>query len=161
MGKTPFLDEEKTWSKIKHYCNYRERCHFEVKQKLFGMGLALKPVEMLICRLIEEDLLNEQRFAKVYAGGHFRQKKWGRLKIIHALRLKKVSEPVIRKALQEIETGDYTASLHKLAAVKWKSLKGQSYITRQAKTGAYLQQKGYEAAAVREALMAIRDTKEA
>ena len=160
MGKTPFLGEEKAWIKIKHFCNYRERCHFEVKQQLFGMGLAPKQVEMLICRLIEEGLLNEQRFAKMYAGGHFRQKKWGKLKIIQALRLKKVSEPVIKKALNEIETVDYAASLQKLAAAKWASLKGQPYITRQAKTFTYLQQKGYEAAVVREAILAVRDAKE-
>ncbi len=124
------------------------------------MGLPKKQVETLVCRLIEEDLLNEERFAKLFAGGHFRQKKWGKIKIIHALRLKRITEPVIKKALKEIESPDYGASLQRLAAAKWSSLKGQSPITRQAKTSAYLLQKGYEGPLIREVIAAIRTGKE-
>src|SRR4051812_22565633 len=101
MGKIPVLTE-KAWQKIKHYCNYSERCHFEVKEKLYGMGLHKKDVETLICRLIDEGLLNEERFARMFAGGHFRQKKWGKTKIIHALRQKKLGETLIKIALREI-----------------------------------------------------------
>jgi regulatory protein len=159
MGKTPYLTAEQAWAKIKYYCNYRERCHFEVKEKLFAMGLAKKDVESLICRLIEENLLNEERFARVFAGSHFRLKKWGRVKIAYALRQKRVSDPVIRLALKEIETPDYTASLQKLAAAKWESLKQEQYINRQAKTSAYLLRKGFEGPAVQQAISELRSRK--
>jgi len=143
MGKIPILTEQ-AWQKIKHYCNYSERCHFEVKEKLYAMGLPKKQVEVLICRLIDENLLNEERFARMFAGGHFRQKKWGRTKIIYALRQKKLGENLIKMALREIETADYTASLQKLAAAKWKTLDSETLVSKQARTRAYLLQKGYE-----------------
>src|ERR1700754_721678 len=113
------------YPKIKHYCGYSERCHYEVREKLFGMGLAKKDVEILLSRLIEEDYLNEERFARLFAGGHFRQKKWGKAKIVYALRQKRVSEQNIKRGLKEIVQEDYLASLQKLADTKWKSLKGE------------------------------------
>lgn len=132
------------YPKIKHYCGYSERCHYEVREKLFGMGLVKKDVEILLSRLIEENYLNEERYAILFAGGHFRQKKWGKTKIIYALKQKRVSEQNIKRALKEIPEEDYTNFLQKLAMVKWKSLKAEQRINREAKTSAYLLQKGYE-----------------
>lgn len=150
------LTPNQAYPKIKHYCGYRERCHFEVKERLFGMGLPKKEVEILLSRLIEEDFLNEERFAIQFAGGHFRQKKWGKAKIVYALRQKRVGENIIKRALKEIEEDNYTASLQKLAIAKWESLKGGNYITRQVKTNAYLLQKGYEAQLIQRIIAGIR-----
>ena len=132
------------YPKIKHYCGYSERCHYEVREKLFGMGLVKKDVEILLSRLIEGNYLNEERYAILFAGGHFRQKKWGKTKIIYALKQKRVSEQNIKRALKEIPEEDYTNFLQKLAMAKWKSLKAEQRINREAKTSAYLLQKGYE-----------------
>lgn len=147
---------EMAWPKIRHYCGYSERCHYEVREKLFGMGLVKPDVEQLLSRLIEEDYLNEERFAVLFAGGHFRQKKWGKTKIIHALRQKRVSEYNIRKAMKEIPDEDYQGTLQRLAATKWKSLRGEQHMVREAKTTAYLAQKGYENPAIRAAIAGIR-----
>lgn len=147
---------EQVYPKIKQYCRYRERCHFEVKQKLFAMGLALKDVEVLLCRLIEEDILNEERYAIQFAGGRFRLNKWGKVKIVYELRQKKVNENIIKRALKEIEEPDYEASLQKLALTKWESLKAEHYIARQAKTIAYLHQKGYEGGIIQQVITRIR-----
>jgi regulatory protein len=120
------------------------------------MKLAKKDVETLICRLIEENLLNEERFAIQFAGGHFRQKKWGKQKIIFALRQKRLGDAIIKKALKEIDGSDYMASLQKLALAKWKILEGEHYLTRQAKTSAFLLQKGYEGPAIQQVIAGIR-----
>lgn len=153
MGKNPFLTEDLAWHKIKHYCKYQERCHFEAKNKLFSLGLDRKTVEILVSRLIEEGILNEERFAKNFAGGHFRQKRWGKMKIADALRQKRISAPVIKIALKEIEDEGYTDMLNKLAVSKWNSLKGEQYLARQVKTRAYLLQKGYETGAIQSTLI--------
>jgi regulatory protein len=157
MGKTP-LTPEKIWTRIRHFCQYRERCHYEVREKLYAMGLFKNQVEPLISKLIEEDLLSEERFARSFARGHFRVKGWGRIKIIYFLRQKKISEPLIKIALREIESVDYDASLYKFAAFKWKMLTGEHLLTRQAKTRAYLLQKGYEEPAIRAALKKIQES---
>jgi regulatory protein len=137
---TPFVALEK----IKYYCKYQERCHSEVNEKLNSYGLTPLEVGNIIAQLIEDDLLNEERFAVLYAGGHFRTKKWGKVKIAHALRLKKVSAYCIKKGLQEIEADDYDTTLQKLAATKWASLKKERNLARMAKCRSFLLQKGYE-----------------
>ena len=139
-----FLTPEMAYPKIKHYCNYQERCHFEVKEKLFGMGLPKNEVETLLSRLIEENYVNEERFAIGFAGGHFRQKKWGKIKIMAALKQKRVTENTIKRALKEINQTNYAASLQKLAITKWKSLPNELPYSRQVKTVNFLLQKGYE-----------------
>lgn len=150
------LTPELAYPKARHYCAYSERCHADVRDKLYSLGLIRKDVELLLSRLIEEDCLNEERYAIQFAGGHFRQKKWGKTKIIYALRQKKVSERNIRKALLEIEEPDYRQTLEKLAIAKWRSLKGEQWISRQAKTTAYLLQKGFEAKIVQPVVQKIR-----
>jgi regulatory protein len=154
------LTPELAYPKIKQYCGYSERCHYEVREKLFGMGLAKKDVETLLSRLIEENYLNEERFAILFAGGHFRQKKWGRAKIIYALRQKRVSEQNIKRGLKEIQEEDYLSALQKLAQAKWTSLKGEQSISREAKTSSYLLQKGYERTVIQDIIRRIKTKKE-
>ena len=87
-----YLTAEQAFQKLKHYCGYQGRCHKEVKEKAYSLGLRKSDVEELTSRLIEEDFLNEERFAKLFVGGKFRIKQWGRVKIKHELKQKGVSE---------------------------------------------------------------------
>lgn len=138
------LTKEQALTKIKFYCGYQERCHAEVKEKLYTYGIRKAEVEEIVSVLIESNYLNEERFATQFAGGKFRMKHWGRKKIQYELQQKKIGSFIIKMALKEIKKKDYIETLQKLAQTKWKSLEGESSITRQAKTTAYLLQKGYE-----------------
>ena len=150
------LTPDQAWQKIKHYCAYQERSHYEAREKLFSFGLRKSDVETLTSRLIEEDYLNESRFSVQFAGGHFRMKKWGRVKISYELKQKRVSSINIKSALKEINEADYRAVLLGLAKTKWKNLKSEQYLARQSKTMQYLLQKGYEAPLIQEAIQQIR-----
>ncbi len=131
--------------KIKQYCAYQERCHQEVKEKLYSFGLYKKDVEQIISQLIEENYLNEERFAILYAGGKFRMKQWGKVKIKYALKQKQISEYSIKKALKEISETDYLKTLHKLAEQKLKTLKSEKNIFRKKRNlQDFLLQKGFE-----------------
>jgi regulatory protein len=139
------IGTEAAFRKIKHYCAYQERAHAEVKQKLYGYGLYKNEVELLISQLIEENYLNEERFAIAFAGGKFRIKQWGKTKIKYELKLKQVSEYCIKKALKEISDEDYEKTLQKLTAEKLESLKSEKNIfTKRSKLQNYLVGKGYE-----------------
>jgi regulatory protein len=148
------LSKEQALQKAKHFCGYQERCHTEVKEKLYSFGLRKTDVEELLSRLIEENYLNEERFAMLFAGGRFRLKQWGRVKIKYALKQKKISEYCIKKALQEIGEEQYAAVLKKLAAQKWRATKGQgvNWFVKMNKTTDYLLQKGYEPDLIRKEL---------
>ena len=141
----PSLTPEQALQKTRHYCAYQERCHSEVKEKLYGFGLHKPDVEKIIGSLIEDDFLNEERYAIQFTGGHFRMKKWGKVKIKYALRQKKVSEYCIKKALNTIDEDEYTETLTALIAQKLKTLKAQkNMFIRKRKLQDFLTQKGFE-----------------
>ena len=85
-----FLTKEQAIQKLRQYCAYQERSHHEVKQKLWALGVYSSYHDEIISSLIEDNFLNEERFAKAFAGGKYRMKDWGRKKIYYALKEKKV-----------------------------------------------------------------------
>lgn len=137
--------------KIKQYCAYQERSHSEVKDKLYGFGLIKNDIEDIISKLIEENYLNEERFAIQFAGGKFRIKHWGKVKIKYELKQKQVSDYCIKKALAEIDNSEYKKTLYKLADIKLKSLKSEKNIfTKKRKLQDHLLMKGFELNLVKE-----------
>ena len=147
------ISKEQAFQKAKHYCAYQERCHSEVKEKLYGFGLRKIEVEELLSKLIEEDYLNEERFAALFAGGRFRLKKWGRVKIKYELKQKQVSEYCIKKGLKVIDDADYMQTIQKLFDLKSKELKHEkNHFIKKKKIQDYLLQKGYESELIRNLL---------
>ncbi len=142
------LTKEQALQKLKQYCAYQERSHNEVKQKLWELGVWRSEHDEIISSLIQDDYLNEERFAKSFAGGKFRMKDWGRKKIYYGLKEKGVSDYIIKLAMKEIDEEHYHKTLHELAEKKWASLKGEQYLVRKKKTMDYLLQKGYEPALI-------------
>jgi regulatory protein len=139
-------------SKAKHFCAYQERTHLEVSRKLYGYGLQRKEVESTIALLIEENYLNEERFAVQFAGGRFRLKKWGRIKIMQELKQRKVSIYNINTALSKLDEDVYMETLNNLAIKKLNTLKADIPLIKKQKTVKYLLQKGYEKQLILEAL---------
>lgn len=146
MGfETKNIGTDRAFQKAKHYCGYQERSHAEVKQKLYGYGLYKNEAEELLSRLIEENYLNEERYAIAFAGGKFRMKQWGKTKIKYELQQKNVSAYCIKKALEEIDDEAYDKTLQRLAGNKFLSLKEEkNMFTKRSKMQNYLVGKGYE-----------------
>lgn len=150
------LTPDQAFQKIKQYCSYQERSHSEVKEKLYSVGLYKKEVEEILSKLIEENYLNEERFAIQYAGGKFRMKQWGRVKIKYALKQKQVSEYCIKKAMAAIPEADYKRTLQKLFEQKLKALKSEKNIfIKKRKLQDHLMQKGFEPALVNELVSSL------
>lgn len=144
------LTPEQALQKLRHYCAYQERCHQEVKEKLYSLGVKKKDHDEIVASLIEDNYLNEERFAIAFAGGKFRMRQWGRAKIKYELKQRQVSDYSIRKALKQIESNEYITVLQKMADERFASLKGEQHLVRKKKTIDYLLQKGYEMELVRE-----------
>ena len=140
-----YHSKEEALQKAKQYCAYQERCHSEVKEKLYSLGMNKNEVEELLSELISDNYLNEERFAIQFAGGKFRIKQWGRIKIKYALKQKQVSEYCIKKALAAIDERDYNKTLEKLFEQKLKTLKAEKNIfIKKRKLQDHLLQKGFE-----------------
>lgn len=132
--------------KIASYCAYQERCQQEVRDKLYSYGLKPLDVEELIAWLITENFLNEERYAQTFAGGKFRMKQWGRLKITQALQQKDISNYCINKGLKEIDQDDYLETILVLAEKKIKEYlpKAANGYQLKDKTSRYLISRGFE-----------------
>jgi regulatory protein len=129
---------------IQRYCAYQERSHQEVKRKLFDYGLHTDEVNELLARLITEGFLNEERFAKAFAGGKFRMKQWGRLKIEHELEHRGLTKNCIVRGINEIDASDYAKTLKGLIAKRVKQTPEINIFKKRNKVARFAISKGYE-----------------
>ena len=138
-------------------CAYQERCQQEMRDKLYEWGLFSNDVENIIANLISDNFLNEERFAKAYAGGKFRIKKWGRIKIRIELKKRKISDYCIRKGMLEIEESDYLKILKEIIAKKLKETPKGKIQIRNYKAAQYAISRGFESDLVWEAIKGKED----
>ncbi len=139
------IDQQAAYAKAEHYCAYQERSQQEVRDKLYEWELKPNEVENVIVRLIENNFLNEERFANAYVRGKFNQKGWGKIKIKQGLKFKRVPDGLIKKALFSIPDDDYIAALKNMLAKKATTLTEKNTLKRNYKLQQYAQSRGFEA----------------
>lgn len=130
--------------KLMQFCAYRDRSQKEVEEKLREMRMIPEAREEIIIKLMQDNFLNEERFARSFVRGKFRIKRWGRLKIIQELKIREISSPLIRIAMEEIEEHEYVETLYQLAEKRMATLKESDIYKRKQKLVSHLLQKGYE-----------------
>ena len=147
----PVPDFDTLLSKLETYCAYQERCIKEVKDKLQKLGANKKDYPAILHKLQVDNYLNEQRFALSFVKGKFRHNKWGKIKLRFELIKKGIPEPIINKALSEIEKNVYFETFQKLISSKSKEL-NLNNIKDKEKLFRFLLTKGYESDFIREYL---------
>ena len=140
---------------MQQYCAYQERCHQDVERKLKQMSMIPDVVLHIVNKLLEDNYLNEERFAKSFARGKFRIKHWGKQRIIRELKLRDISKYNIESALKEINDTDYLNSLHKLAEKRLSQIKEVNPYKRKRKLCDYLLYRGWESHLVYEKANAL------
>lgn len=124
--------------KAQAWCAYQERYQQELRDKLYSWKTPESFIEPIISQLIADNFLNEERFAITYAGGKFRIKKWGRLKIKMALKRKGISDYSIQKGLKETSGKAYTDMIRKLINEKERSIKESSVLKKKHKVAQFV-----------------------
>ena len=130
--------------KAENYCAYQERCHQELKNKLLSMNMIPEVVDIVIVHLIENNFLNETRFAINFARGKHRIKHWGTLRIVRELKLREISEYNIKQALKELDLEEYQSNFDILSEKHWLQMKDKNQWTKRKKFCDFLLRKGYE-----------------
>ncbi len=154
MTKKVFtVDEIK--KKMEYYCAYQDRCHQEVERKLSEFRVIPEARELILLHLMQHDFLNEERFAKSFARGKYRIKKWGRKRIIQELKVRQITTYNIKTALKEIDEEEYLSNLEKLAVSKNKEIKETNPYNRKQKLYRHLYNKGYESDLIQEIIKAL------
>ena len=131
-------------TKLEYYCAYQERCHKEVVQKLTDMHMIPKAIDVIVVHLIEQNFLNEERFAKTYISGKLRIKKWGRRRLTLELRKKDLSKVNINQALNTIDYDEYIDIFNALAENRFKNIKETHKLKKKKKLADYLLYRGWE-----------------
>ena len=139
---------EEAMQKLMHYCAYRDRSQKEVEDKLDDLRMIPEAKEKIIISLMQENFLNEERFARSFVRGKFRIKKWGRIKITQELKKKEISAPIIKLGLSEIKESDYRKALYELAEKKEEKITEPNAFKRKKKLADHLLRRGYESSLV-------------
>ena len=150
-GKNSWSQEE-AFEKLTTFCAYQERCPWEVRRKLNEKGIKDEAAEKIISELIAEEFLNEERFARSFARGKFRLKKWGRNRIRMELKMREISEDLIRKGMTEIDPEEYYDTLLSQTEKKWETTREPEVYKKKFKVTQYLMSKGFEMDLVKEAI---------
>nr|WP_288981693.1 regulatory protein RecX [uncultured Allomuricauda sp.] len=144
MNHTKSYTLDEATKKMESYCAYQERCHKEVLEKLKGMNMIPEAIDHILGHLIQENYLNEERFAKAFARGKFSIKKWGTNRIIRELKFRDISVYNIKSALAEIQNEDYLTTFDELAKKRLGQITEKNPFKRKKKLADYLLYRGWE-----------------
>lgn len=130
--------------KAANFCAYQERTHKEVRSRLSELEVVGDESEAIIAWLIENNYLNEERFARIFAGSKFRQKKWGRIKIRQELRIRGVSDYSLKAGMSEIDGDDYIVTLQEIIEKKSRDIKDSNKLVIKQKLVKFALSRGFE-----------------
>lgn len=141
--------------KMAALCARSEYCEYEIREKLWKMGLSRQNADEIIDYLIENRFVDNRRFARGFANDKTRFAGWGRRKTRQALALKRISQTDITDALENIDVKEYEATLRRVAESKTRTLDLSSYDDR-IKLYRYLLSRGFESDIVTRLISAMR-----
>lgn len=139
------LSKDEARARLQSFCAYRDRCHYEVRSKLLELQIYGDDLEEIMSDLVDENFLDEERYARSYARGKFRINKWGRDRIKRELKFRQVSAYCIKKAMTEIEEEVYIDVLYETLEKYYVKLSGKIPIRRN-KTYDHGVRRGFESA---------------
>ena len=129
---------------IRDYCAKSDRCQYQVLEKLKTYGVSYEVSQEILIELIQENFVNDQRFADSFCSGKFKIKKWGKKKIVFELKKLKISSVCIDSALKTIDFDQYTETANNLLIKKSLLLKDKNIFVKKKKMADYMIRKGYE-----------------
>jgi len=130
--------------KMEYYCAYQERCYKEVEEKLYSYAVTSSEKEAILTHLIEQNYINEERFAQSFVRGKHNYKLWGKNRIINELKFRNISSRIIEIALKELPETTYLSNFHSLAEKNWENSTERKGQKKNKKFVDFLLRKGYE-----------------
>ena len=113
------------------WCSTQERCTQDLRERLRRRGVAPEEMEQLLALLVEEDYLNEERFAESFVRARAEHKAWGPAKIRAGLRAKGVDSAAIERAMAVQREAVFDEGLERLVARRARELpEGRDRVVR-------------------------------
>jgi regulatory protein len=99
--------------KITKFCAYQDRSVTEVKTKLRSYQIPETDIEAIVAQLIDENYLNDHRFAENFVNSKINNKGWGYHKIKFHLKQKGISNVLIDNVLNNINETHWKEELQR------------------------------------------------
>ena len=156
MKKEYSFDE--LFHKAASYCSISEHCISDVEEKLVAWKVPEQQRKKLINKLLEEDFINENRYALAFVRDKFRFNKWGKIKIELSLKAKGLNPEIIQMALSAIDEGEYQEMLASILKSKLATLEYEYEYEKQGKLFRFAQSRGFEISVIDRALRLMDET---
>ena len=75
------ITKEEALKKAMRICSKQEKCKFDIKEKLYNLGLENIYINEIVDLLEKENFIDEERYCKFYVRDKYKLSKWGRKKI--------------------------------------------------------------------------------
>jgi len=126
-------------------CSKSEKCISDIKNKLINWALTSdEENESLIHELIENNFIDEKRYALSFTLDKYRFNKWGRIKIRAMLKARGLKEQDIVYGLGAIDNDSYLQMIEAEIICKKNSLKAKNTFEMKGKLLRFASSRGYE-----------------
>jgi len=156
------LSENEMINKIKVLCSRKEMCISDVRNKLKEWHLIPSKIDEIIQNLVQEQFIDEVRYAKSFVNDKSQLKSWGKRKILYFLEQKHIDKDAILQAINAIDADDYSEELQEVIQKKHKLLAKritEKKVLRQ-KVVQFCISKGYSYEDITKAMRKIETTEE-
>lgn len=141
---------EGAYTRAAALCSRSEHTTSDIKAKLLAWGLPGTLHQGIIDRLVEENFINEARYAHAFVHDKLAYNGWGRIKVAYQLRMKSLGQTLIDDALEQIDENDYRNTLLRLLQGKWREVQSREPRLARAALLRFAASRGFEPALVME-----------
>ena len=138
------IDQQQAFLKASALCSRREYCSFDIQQKLKNWGVDTDTISIVLQRLVDEQFINDLRYATAYVRDKARLQHWGKQKISSYLHQKRILPEIIQLALTELKEGTFDEAALKEAQKKLKSFKAYKPYEQKMRIIRFLVSRGYD-----------------
>ncbi|MDD6952619.1 MAG: regulatory protein RecX [Prevotella sp.] len=146
------ITEQEALVKLSGLCVKAEHSSGEMLQKMRLWQMADDARERVLRQLVDQQFVDDARFAKAFIADKIQYNGWGRRKIEQALRLKGVAESIYMPILDEVSDEEYLAQLRPLLKSKWKQIRANSDYERSGKLIKFAMSRGYTLDIIRQCI---------
>lgn len=114
--------EQQAYLKLAELCARGEHCQHELTEIMRKWHIEDTAQARIMERLIKEQYVDDERFARAFVNDKIKYSRWGRRKVEQALWQKHIDANIAQQVLDDIEDDTYIAILSPMLKQKRKSI---------------------------------------
>lgn len=138
------IDSNSAYIKATNLCSRSEQCSSDIASKLSKWGIEIDEASRIVKRLIDENFIDDARYACAFARDKAYFEGWGKIKIKYALRQKRICDNDIEDALFGIDDQRYNESMKRSLMAKARSVSKREQAKAKAALYRFAASRGYE-----------------